>query len=199
MGGGAGGSEDQDFGLAGVGEKKVGGALKELGSGAATEERASGHTQLLRCWLLVAGCWLLVAGCWWLVAGGWLLVAGCWLLVAGCWLLVAGCWWWCRGYAGERMVRRPLAVAIIAGFLPVATVIAVVVGLALLFPGQMLRWLAQFNELGMAAFQALGPWAGVLLPLLAGGNGWRVISTRVRVAAKGCEGAVELLGKDYAG
>jgi|CZKS01.1.fsa_nt_gi hypothetical protein len=97
------------------------------------------------------------------------------------------------------MVRRPLAVAIIAGFLLVATVIAVLVELALLFPGQMLRWLAQFNELGMAAFQALGPWAGVLLPLLAGGNGWRVISTRVRVAAKGCEGAVELFGQDHAG
>src|ERR1035441_9114642 len=76
VGGGAGGSEDQDFALAGVGGKKVGGALKELGSGAATEERASGHTQLLRCW--------------WLVAGGWLLVAGGWLLVAGCWWLVAG-------------------------------------------------------------------------------------------------------------
>src|ERR1019366_7444971 len=60
VGGGAGGSEDQDFALAGVGGKKVGGALKELGSGAATEERASGHTQLLRCWWLVAGGWLLV-------------------------------------------------------------------------------------------------------------------------------------------
>jgi hypothetical protein len=60
-------------------------------------------------------------------------------------------------------------VAIIAGFLFAAIVIAAIVGLAL-FPGQMLRWLAQFNELGMAAFQALGPWAGVLLPLLAGGT-----------------------------
>jgi hypothetical protein len=88
VGGGAGGSEDQDFALAGVGGKKVGGALKELGSGAATEERASGHTQLLRCWWLVAGGWLLVAG-------GWLLVAGCWWLVAGGWLLVVVsrlCW-----------------------------------------------------------------------------------------------------------
>ena len=92
-----------------------------------------------------------------------------------------------------------VSLAIIAGFLLVATVIAVLVELALLFPGQMLRWLAQFNELGMAAFQALGPWAGVLLPLLAGGNGWRVISPRVRVAAKGCEGAVELFKEHGAG
>ena len=47
VGGGSGGSEDQDFGLSGVGGKKGGGALKELGSGAGAEERASGRTLLL--------------------------------------------------------------------------------------------------------------------------------------------------------
>ena len=67
MGGGAGGSEDQDFGLVGVGGKERGGALDELGSGAATEERASGHTQLLLAGLApltsltVAGFWFLVS------------------------------------------------------------------------------------------------------------------------------------------
>jgi hypothetical protein len=67
VGGGACGSEDQDFALAGVGGKKVGGALKELGSGAATEERASGHTQLLLA-ALASLTSLTVAGFWFLVS-----------------------------------------------------------------------------------------------------------------------------------
>jgi uncharacterized membrane protein (DUF2068 family) len=36
--------------------------------------------------------------------------------------------------------------------------------------GDLLAWLAQFNKLGMAAFQALGRWAGVLLLALAVGT-----------------------------
>jgi hypothetical protein len=67
VGGGAGGSEDQDFGLVGVGGKERGGALDELGRGAGAEERASGHTQLLLAGLApltsltVAGFWFLVS------------------------------------------------------------------------------------------------------------------------------------------
>ena len=70
----------------------------------------------------------------------------------------------------ERMVRRPRAATIISGFLFAATVIAAIVGLALLFPGELLAWLAQFNKPGMDAFQALGRWAGLLLLTLAVGT-----------------------------
>jgi hypothetical protein len=68
------------------------------------------------------------------------------------------------------VTERPRAVAIIAGFLFAATAIAVVVGCALLFPGDLLRWLVEFNEPGMAAFQVLGRWLGVLLLMLACGT-----------------------------
>ena len=56
----------------------------------------------------------------------------------------------------ERMVRRPRAATIISGFLFAATVIAAIVGYALLFPGELLRWLAQFNKPGIYAFEELG-------------------------------------------
>ena len=56
-----------------------------------------------------------------------------------------------------------------AGFLFAASAIAVVVGCALLFPGELLRWLAQFNKPGMAVFQVLR-WTGVLLLMLACGT-----------------------------
>jgi len=75
-----------------------------------------------------------------------------------------------RGYTGERVVRRPKAVAIIAGFLFAATAIAAIVGWALLFPGELLQWLAQFNRPGMAVFQTLGRWTGILLLILACGT-----------------------------
>ena len=70
----------------------------------------------------------------------------------------------------ERMVRRPRAATIISGFLFAATVIAAIVGYALLFPGELLRWLAQFNKPGIYAFEELGRWAGVLLLALAVGT-----------------------------
>jgi len=45
--GGASGSEDQDFRLAGVFRKKCGGAVEEFGRGAGTEERAGGHSPII--------------------------------------------------------------------------------------------------------------------------------------------------------
>ena len=62
------------------------------------------------------------------------------------------------------------ALRIVAGFLFAATCIAAIVGFALLFPGELLRWLAQFNRTGMAAVQWMGRWAGVLLLMLAVGT-----------------------------
>ncbi|HLK17591.1 MAG TPA: hypothetical protein VKT81_01510 [Bryobacteraceae bacterium] len=62
------------------------------------------------------------------------------------------------------------ALRIVAGFLFAATGIAAVVGCALLFPGSVLEWLAQFNRPGMAAFQWMGRWAGLLLMMLAVGT-----------------------------
>jgi hypothetical protein len=67
------------------------------------------------------------------------------------------------------MKVRPKAIAIIASFLFTAAAIAVVVGLALLFPGGLLDWLAQFNKPGMAAFKWMGRWSGVFLLALACG------------------------------
>jgi hypothetical protein len=68
------------------------------------------------------------------------------------------------------MASRPKAVAIIAGFLFAATLFAAIVGWALLVPGKLIEWLAQFNQPGMAAFQVLGRWSGTLLLALAGGT-----------------------------
>jgi len=56
---------------------------------------------------------------------------------------------------------------VIAAFLIAATAVALGVGLALLFPGRLLEWLAQFNRPGMQAFEALGRWSGALLLLVA--------------------------------
>src|SRR5271154_4106113 len=67
------------------------------------------------------------------------------------------------------MKARPKAIAIIATFLFAATAIAVVVGFALLFPGGLLDWLAQFNKPGMAAFEWMGRWSGLFLLALACG------------------------------
>ena len=53
--------------------------------------------------------------------------------------------------------------SVIAVFLFAATGIAFVVGLALLFPGPLLDWLAQFNRPGMEAFRTAGRWAAALL------------------------------------
>ena len=63
-----------------------------------------------------------------------------------------------------------MALRIVAGFLFAATGIAAIVGMALLFPGELLQWLAQFNRPALAAFQGMGRWAGVLLLMLAVAN-----------------------------
>ena len=47
VGGGAGGSEDQDFGLSGVVREKSGRALQEFGRGAGAEEGARGHSPII--------------------------------------------------------------------------------------------------------------------------------------------------------
>jgi hypothetical protein len=70
----------------------------------------------------------------------------------------------------ERMVRRPRAATIISSFLFAATVIAAIVGYALLFPGELLGWLSQFNKPGIYAFEELGRRAGLLLLMLACGT-----------------------------
>ena len=53
------------------------------------------------------------------------------------------------GSSLKVMEPRPQAVTIIAAVLAAATATAVVVGCALLFPGKLLDWLAQFNRPGM--------------------------------------------------
>ncbi len=60
-------------------------------------------------------------------------------------------------------MKSPVGVVVIVGFLFAATGVAIVVGLALLFPGGLLDWLAQFNRPGVDQFQALGRWSGVFL------------------------------------
>jgi|SRR5579884_1629311 len=51
----------------------------------------------------------------------------------------------------------------IAGFLFAATLIAITVAAALIFPGRLLAWLARLNPAGMAAFRAMGRSSGALL------------------------------------
>jgi hypothetical protein len=66
-----------------------------------------------------------------------------------------------------KVLAKPPAVVIIAWFLFAATAIAVVVGCAILFPGELLQWMAQFNKPGMAVFRAMGRPAGTMLLTLA--------------------------------
>ena len=73
-------------------------------------------------------------------------------------------------YLRMEIDRTPKAVAVIAGFLFVATLIAVVVGSSLIFPGKLLDWLSQFNKPGMAAIQRLKSVFGVSLLALAVGT-----------------------------
>lgn len=60
---------------------------------------------------------------------------------------------------------RPKTVPVVAAFLFLATVMALVSGVSLLFPGTLLDRLWKFNESAAAAFRPLGRVAGV--PLLA--------------------------------
>jgi lysylphosphatidylglycerol synthetase-like protein (DUF2156 family) len=61
------------------------------------------------------------------------------------------------------MRSRPKTVSIIAAFLFGATVIAVVVGISLLFPNRLLDRLWQLNPAGAVFFHFIGPVSGVFL------------------------------------
>ena len=61
------------------------------------------------------------------------------------------------------MRRRPKTVPIVAAFLFAATVIAVVVGVSLLFPNRLLDRLWTLNPAGAVFFHSIGRVAGVFL------------------------------------
>jgi hypothetical protein len=61
------------------------------------------------------------------------------------------------------MEPKPRAVIVIAIFLYIATVIALVVGASLLFPNSALDRLWELNRPAEPAFQAMGRFSGVLL------------------------------------
>ncbi|HET9839619.1 MAG TPA: hypothetical protein VFR84_15425 [Candidatus Angelobacter sp.] len=65
---------------------------------------------------------------------------------------------------------RPVPVAIIAAFLFLATAIAALVGIALLFPGTRLDFLWQLNKPGAALFHSIGRIAGLFLLALGFGT-----------------------------
>jgi len=60
-------------------------------------------------------------------------------------------------------MKRPVAVSVVAGFLAVATVIAVVVAASLLFPGTLLDRMWALNRPAQVAFEGLGRLGGVLM------------------------------------
>ena len=61
----------------------------------------------------------------------------------------------------------PKTISIVAAFLFVATVIASVVGVSLLFPNRLLDSLWKFNPEGAVLFHSIGPVSGVFLIALA--------------------------------
>ena len=63
-------------------------------------------------------------------------------------------------------VRRPIALAIVTAFLWAATLIAVIVGISLLFPGTPLDRMWALNQPAYAAFQGMGRLSGILLLFL---------------------------------
>jgi hypothetical protein len=65
---------------------------------------------------------------------------------------------------------RPKAVTVVASFLFIATVIALVVGEALLFPNRLLDRLWELNKPAEVAFRQMGRIAGVPLLLLGVGT-----------------------------
>jgi hypothetical protein len=65
------------------------------------------------------------------------------------------------------MRSRPRPVPIVAAFLFAATVIAVVVGVSLLFPNRLLDALWKLNPEGTVFFHSIGPISGVFLLALA--------------------------------
>lgn len=62
---------------------------------------------------------------------------------------------------------RPKTVPIVAAFLFVATIIASVVGVSLLFPNRLLDRLWKLNPEGAILFHSIGPVSGVFLIVLA--------------------------------
>ena len=68
------------------------------------------------------------------------------------------------------MEPKPKAVTVVATFLFVATGIALVVGVSLLFPNPMMDRLWELNKQGALAFRAVGRISGVPLLLLGIGT-----------------------------
>ncbi|HET8887856.1 MAG TPA: hypothetical protein VFQ41_03060 [Candidatus Angelobacter sp.] len=65
---------------------------------------------------------------------------------------------------------RPRTIAIVSAFLYAATVIAMLVGVSLLFPNRLLDWLWKLNPQGAFLFHSIGPVSGVFLLVLAVGT-----------------------------
>ncbi|MGE5109706.1 MAG: hypothetical protein ACM3JB_02535 [Acidobacteriaceae bacterium] len=79
------------------------------------------------------------------------------------------------GSPGDRAIarqadRRPVAVVVVAGFLFLATVIAVFVGGSILFPNALMDRMWEWNKPGTALFQTVGKAAGAFLLALAAGT-----------------------------
>ncbi len=68
------------------------------------------------------------------------------------------------------MPARPKAVSIVAAFLFLATAIAIVVGISILFPNKLLDPLWELNKQGAALFRRIGPLSGLFLLVLSGGT-----------------------------
>jgi hypothetical protein len=66
--------------------------------------------------------------------------------------------------------ERPAAITVIAAFLFLATMIAAVVGVSLLFPNPLLDRMWELNKPGEALFHAIGRASGLFLLALAGGT-----------------------------
>jgi len=63
----------------------------------------------------------------------------------------------------DAIEHRPRAVLIVAAFLFVATVIAAVVGISLLFPNRLMDRLWELNKPGAALFRSIGRLSGLSL------------------------------------
>ena len=69
--------------------------------------------------------------------------------------------------AQKYTIRRPAAVTVIAVFLFLATLIAAIVGLSLLFPNPLLDRLWELNKQGAALFHSIGRISGFFLLALS--------------------------------
>ena len=99
-------------------------------------------------------------------------------------------------------MAKPISVAIVAAFLWIAMLIALAVGVALLFPGTFLDRMWIYNQMAHAAFQAVGRIAGVGFLLLAlavgvtalGLSGGRRWAWRVAILIFALNGIGDLFG-----